>query len=128
MSITGSTQGTDTAVQAVEPWTVRALFARHKAVALGILALVLVLIAFTVGGILSSRPLVVTDSTTCSTWGQATFNEQNVYAAQFLREHGSLPSGPRDKASVVRAITNGCMQAYANDAQDTATILSAAQQ
>jgi hypothetical protein len=124
-SVTASTERTEPEGQAAEPWTVRALFARHKAFGIGALALLAVLIAFTAVGVLAASPLVVSDSTTCTDWGSANYNQQHAYALRYVREHGSLPGGGRAPASVVAAITNGCTQAYANDVEDTVTLVQA---
>jgi hypothetical protein len=113
---------------AAEPWTLRGLFARHKPIGFGALALLAVLVAFTVVGVLASSPVVVSDSTTCTNWGSANYTQQHAYARRYLREHGSLPEGARDPASVVAAIDNGCTQAYANDVQDKSTIVQAINQ
>jgi hypothetical protein len=124
-SATAGTERTEPEGQAAAPWTVRALFARHKALGIGALALLVLLVAFTVVGVLASGPVAVSDSTTCTEWGSANYNQQRAYALRYLREHGSLPGGARDPASVVAAIGNGCTQAYANDVEDSVTLVQA---
>jgi hypothetical protein len=113
---------------AAEPWSMRTLFARHKGIAIGALALLAVLVAFTAVGVLSSGALVVSDSTTCTEWGSATYTQQRAFAVRYLSEHGSLPGGVRAPASVVAAINGGCTQAYANDVQDNLTVVQAIEQ
>lgn len=113
------------AAGAGETWTARALFARHRTLGISVLVLLAVLVVITVGAILTAKPLVVSDSTTCASWGSATYTQQRAYARRYLQEHGSLPSGATSQARVVTAINDGCAQAYANDVQDTATIVAA---
>jgi hypothetical protein len=113
------------AAAAGEIWTARALFARHRTVGISVLVLLAVLVAITVGAILASKPLVVSDSTTCAGWGSATYNQQRAYARGYLQAHGTLSSGATSPARVVTAINDGCAQAYANDVQDTATVVAA---
>jgi hypothetical protein len=110
---------------AAEPWTLRSLFTRHKVIGFGALALVAVLAAFTAVGVLAADPVAVSASTTCTDWGSANWTQQHAYARRYLQEHGSLPGGASDPAAVVAAIDSGCTQAYANDAQDNATIAQA---
>jgi hypothetical protein len=111
-----------------EAWTLRRLFARHRTIGIGALALLVLLVAFTLVGVLAAGSVVVSDSTTCTEWGSANYTQQRAYARRYLGEHGSLPGGVRDPASVVVAIDNGCTQAYANDVQDNTTIVQAVSQ
>jgi hypothetical protein len=127
-SVTASTERTEPERQAAEPWTVRALFARHKAVGIGAIALVAVLVAFTAVGVLASSPVVVSDSTTCTEWGNANYDQQTAYARLYIREHGALPGWGGKPASVVAAISTGCAQAYGNDVQDNVTVVQATKQ
>lgn len=126
--MTDITASTEPAGRELDAWTARALVARHKAVAIGTLAVVVLLIAFTVAGIASSGQLVVSDASTCTAWSSANYTQQRAYAARYVREHGSLPGGARDAASVLAAIDNGCDQAFSNDVQDTITVVQAIQQ
>jgi hypothetical protein len=123
-SVNSSTDRMEPAVVG-ESWTARALCARHKRLALGVLVALAALLAITVGAILASHPLVVSDSTTCADWGSATYTQQRTYARRYIQEHRSLPSGSTSPAHVMLAINVGCTQAYANDVQDTATIVAA---
>ena len=124
-SASGTTERAAASGQAPEAWTIRALFAGHKAVGIGALSLLALLVAITVVAILASGPLVVSDSSTCTDWGSANYTQQRTYARLFVREHRSLPGGARDPASVVAAINLGCTQAYANDVQDGLTVVQA---
>jgi hypothetical protein len=127
-SATASTDGTGPTSRAAESWTARALFARHKAAGIGAVVLVAVLVAITVAGVLSSRPLMIRDASTCTEWGSANYTEQHAYARLYVREHGALFGGAGDPASVVAAINNGCTQAFENDVEDSLTVLQAIRQ
>jgi hypothetical protein len=126
--VTDSTERAAPADRAGEVWTTRALFARHKLVGLSAVALVLLLLAIIVGGVLASSPAVVTDSSTCSTWSSANQTTQHAYAVRYVREHGPLRGGVTAPASVVAAINVGCTQAFNNDVQDDVTLVHAVQQ
>ena len=126
--MSSSTERAEPTGQALDTWTARTLFARHKAVAIATLALLVLLIAFTASGILTSSAVVVSDSSTCATWSSANYTQQYAYAGLYLREHGSLPSGATDMRSVLAAIDAGCTQSFANDVQDNITVVQAIQQ
>lgn len=114
--------------QADEMWTTWGLIVKHKVAAAAALALVLLLLAIIVGGILASRPVLVSDSTTCTSWGSANQTQQRDYALRYLREHGPLSGGVTNPGSVVTAINNGCGEAYVNDVEDNVTVLQAIRQ
>jgi len=114
--------------QADETWTTWGLVVKHKVAAVAALALVLLLLAIIVGGILASRPVLVTDATTCTSWGSTNQTQQRDYALRYLREHGPLSGGVTNPASVVSAINNGCGEAYVNDVEDNITVLQAIRQ
>ena len=106
-------------------WNTRALVARHKLAALaglGVLALLLVIV---VGGILTSRPVVVRDSTSCTTWGSANQTQQLAYARRYVKEHGPLTGGVTDPARVIAAINAGCSEANVNDVEDDVNVVQA---
>ena len=126
--MTGASAFTDpagVAGQADETWTTWGLVVKHKVAAAAALVLVLLLLTIIVGGILASRPVLVTDSTTCTSWGSANQTQQRNYAQRYLREHGPLSGGVTNPASVVTAINNGCGEAYVNDVEDSVTVLQA---
>jgi hypothetical protein len=108
-----------------EVWTTRALFARHKVIGISAVALVVLLIAIIVGGILAGSTVVVSDSSTCATWSSANQTQQLAYGRRYLREHGALPSGAGSPTSVVAAINTGCTQAFDNDAEEDVSVVQA---
>lgn len=126
--VSGSTEGAAPATQGVEVWTTRALFARHKLIGISAVALLVLLLAIIVGGVLASSTSVVNDKSTCATWSSANQTQQQAYAERYLREHGSLPTGSTSPASVVAAINTGCTNAFNNDVQDTITVVQAIKQ
>jgi hypothetical protein len=109
-------------------WTTRTLIARHKAAAGVAVVLLVLLLVIVVGGVLTSRQLVVRDSTSCSAWSSASQTGQRAYATRYVGAHGALHNGATDPASVIAAINNGCMQAFVNDSQDSVTVVEAIQQ
>jgi hypothetical protein len=126
--VSGTTERESPVDPATEVWTTRALFARHKVVGISAVALLVLLIAFVAGGLLSASPVVVSDSSTCSTWSSANQTQQQAYAARYVREHGAVPGGSRAASSVVAAINAGCTQAFDNDVEDTITVVQAIKQ
>jgi hypothetical protein len=123
-----STDGAAPVERSAEVWTTRALFARHKLVGICAAALLILLVATIVIGVLGSSPTPVSDSSTCSTWGSASHQQQRAYGPQYVREHGALPSGARDTSSVVAAVDAGCTDAFSNDVQDDITVVQAIKQ
>ncbi len=126
--VSGSTEGAAPASQAAQVWTTRALFARHKVIGISAVLLVALLLAIIVGGVLASTTSVVNDKSTCATWSSANQTQQQAYAERYLREHGALPNGSSNPASVVAAINTGCTDAFNNDVQDTITVVQAIKQ
>lgn len=126
-SASGSTERAALADQTAQVWTTRALFARHKRVGISAVALLVLLLAIVVGGLLASSPAVVNDSSTCSTWSSANQSAQQAYAVRYVREHGPLASGATSPATVVAAINAGCTEAFDNDVQDNVTLVHAIQ-
>lgn len=123
-----STEGAAPVERSADVWTTRALLARHKMVAVCMAALLVLLVATIVIGVLGSSPAPIADSSTCSTWGSASHQQQRAYGPQYVREHGALPSGARDTSSVVAAIDAGCTDAFDNDVQDDITVVQAIKQ
>ena len=108
-----------------EVWTTRALFARHRVIGLCAVALLVLLIAIILAGILSSSTVVVSDSSTCATWSSANQTQQLDYGRRYVSEHGALPSGARSPTSAVAAIDAGCTQAFDNDAEEDVSVVQA---
>ena len=111
--------------EAGETWTTWGLISKHRIAAAAGIVLLILLLVIIVGGILSAQPVVVSDSTTCTSWGSTNQTQQRAYALRYVREHGSLANGARDPASVVAAINNGCGEAYVNDVEDNVTVVQA---
>jgi hypothetical protein len=126
-SASGSTERAAPADQTPVAWTTGALFARHKRLGVSAVALLVLLLAIVVGGLLASSPAVVNDSSTCSTWSSANQSAQQAYAARYVREHGPLANGATAPATVVAAINAGCTEAFDNDVQDNVTLVHAIQ-
>jgi hypothetical protein len=106
-------------------WTTWTLITRYKTAAIVGALLLAVLIAIILGGILTSRALVVSDSTTCSSWTSANQTEQRDYGARYVREHGALHGGGNSPAEVVAAINRGCQDAFTNDVEDSVNVVQA---
>ena len=121
----GSTDGAAPADRGAEVWTTRALFARHKLIGICGVALLVLLIAIILAGVLGSSTVVVSDSSTCATWSSAKETQQLAYGQRYIREHGALPSGAPSPTSVVAAINAGCTQAFDNDAEEDVTVVQA---
>jgi hypothetical protein len=108
-----------------EPWTARALIARHKPLFLSVLVGVLVMLVLLVAGIASSDAGEVSDTSTCTAWSSANQDQQQAYAGLYVREHGALAGGATSPASVDSAINKGCMQAFGSDAADQVNVYQA---
>jgi hypothetical protein len=91
-------------------------------------ALIVLLIAIILGGILASSTVVVSDASTCATWSSAKQTEQLAYGRRYVRVHGALPDGARSPASIVAAIDAGCTQAFDNDTEEDVTVVQAIKQ
>lgn len=108
------------------PWTTRGLIAQHRRAALGMAALIIVLVAAILVPLLGAKgQAAASDSTTCSEWGSANQRQQLTYARLYLTEHGPLRDGDASPAGVLTAINNGCAQAYGDDVSDTTTVVQA---
>jgi hypothetical protein len=111
--------------EAVDSWNTRALVAKHKLAALAGMVAVALLLVIVVGGILTSRPVVVSDSTSCTTWGSANQTQQAAYARRYVSEHGPLPGGVTSPARVIASINAGCSEANVNDVEDQVNVVQA---
>ena len=123
--MSGSTDGSVPVDRGPEVWTTRALFARHKLIGISAVALLVLLIAIILAGILGSSTVAVSDSSTCVTWSSANQAHQLAYGERYLQEHGALPSGASTPSSVVAAINAGCTQAFDNDAEEDVSVVQA---
>lgn len=106
-------------------WTVRGLLVRHKLLALGVGAAVVLMLGMILMAVFGSRAGAVSDSTTCTEWGSANQARQIAYGRLYIKEHGPLRGGSRSPASVIAAINNGCVQAYGDDVSDSVTVVQA---
>ena len=107
-------------------WTIRGLIATHKAVALGVAAVIAAMVAMILVAALGAKGGSVSDATTCTQWGSANVNQQNAYARLYVNEHG--PVSPRwgpPPTGVINAINAGCAQAFGEDVSDSATVVQA---
>jgi hypothetical protein len=108
------------------PWTVRGLIADHKSATLGTVVVLAVLVAMVVVPALGAKGGAVSDSTTCTQWGSANVEQQDVYARLYVREHGPVsPRWGQPPASVINAINAGCTQAFGENVSDSATVTQA---
>ena len=119
------TSASTAASKDAELWTLRSLLARHKRVALGLAALLVLVVATTVLSALGSKAGAVSDSTTCTQWGSANQAQQAAYAKLYVKEHGSLRGGGTSASRIIDAINTGCARAYGDDASDTVTVAQA---
>ncbi|MGN6171057.1 MAG: hypothetical protein ACTHQQ_23230 [Solirubrobacteraceae bacterium] len=104
--------------------TFRAL-TRHKFVALGLAAVIAVMLSMVLVAVFGPKAGAVSDSTTCTEWGSANQGRQAAYAKLYVKEHGPLRGGGRTPSKVIAAINNGCTQAYGEDVSDTVTVTQA---
>lgn len=126
-SASASTDRAPAAAAAADRLTARSLIARYKLASIIASILLILLLVIVVGGILGSRSVTVTDATSCSAWGSASQVQQRAYARRYVSEHGPIPGGARDPASVIAAIDNGCQEAYVNDVEDNVPVVRAVQ-
>ena len=120
-----STGASRTASRDDELWTLRGLLARHKPVALGLAALILLLVGTILLSVLGSKGGAVSDSTTCTQWGSANQARQAAYAKLYVKEHGPLRGAGRSSSQIIAAINAGCARAYGDDVSDSVTITQA---
>jgi hypothetical protein len=107
------------------PWSMRALIARHKLPAAGVALVVLITVALFVVAVLGPRNGAVGDSASCTQWGSSSQSEQQAYAERYLGGHGNVPQQAPGVSGVEAAVNAGCMAAFANDEEDTVTVLDA---
>ena len=120
-----STGTSTTASRDDELWTLRGLLTRHKPVALGLAALILLLVGTILLSVLGSKGGAVSDSTTCTQWGSANQARQAAYAKLYVKEHGPLRGAGTSSSRVIAAINAGCARAYGDDVSDSVTIAQA---
>jgi hypothetical protein len=108
-----------------ELWTLRSLLARHRGVAVGLAALILLLVATILLSVMGSKAGAVSDSTSCTQWGTANQARQAAYAKLYVKEHGPLRGGGRSSAQIIAAINSGCARAYGDDVSDSVTVTQA---
>ena len=126
MSTSASTDGARPRGPGGESPSLRAFIARNKPIAISAIAAVILLLAAVVAlGVVGSGGWHVRDATSCSAWSSANQDQQSTYARLYVAEHGPLPSGARDPASVKAAIDNGCLSAFAYDEADTVNVSQA---
>lgn len=106
-------------------WRARDLMGTNRALSIGVLALLVAMAAAILVGLLGAGTTTVSDATPCTGWSNANQAKQNAYARLYVREHGPLPSGASDPASVTAAINKGCEQAYVSDVEDTVNVVQA---
>ena len=120
-----STSASKAAHKDGELWTVRSLLARHKLVALGLAAIMAVMVAIILVTVLGPKAGAVRDDTTCTQWGSANQVQQAAYAQLYVKEHGALRGGGTSPSKVIAAINNGCAKAYGDDVSDSVTVTQA---
>jgi hypothetical protein len=108
-----------------EPPTLRGLIRAHKRGSAAVLGILILLVAIILISDLSSQGGRITDSSACSVWSSATARQRDAYAALYVKEYGSLPSGAADAGTIEGVIDAGCTQAYGFDEADTVTVLQA---
>jgi hypothetical protein len=108
-----------------ELWTVRGLLARHKLAAVGVVAVIALILAMMLVAVFGSKVGAVSDATTCSQWASANQTQQAAYARLYVREHGTVSGRGSSAANVIAAINRGCIRAYGEDVSDTATVVQA---
>ncbi len=108
------------------PWTIRGLVASHKAAALAIAVLCVMMTAYFLLIALGPKAGAVTDSTTCDEWGSTNVNRQDAYARLYVSEHGAVsPRWGPAPTGVINAINAGCYQAFGEGVANKATVVQA---
>lgn len=125
-STSASTQGAPPPGPGDEAPSLRAFIARNKRLSISAITVVVALLAAVVIlGVAGSGAWHVRDSTSCSGWSSANQSQQTAYARLYVNEHGALPSGASDLASVKATIDNGCLSAFGYDEADTVNVVQA---
>ena len=109
---------------AEEQWTVRGVIAGHKLIALGAAVSCALLVAMLLFAVLGPKAGAVTDATTCSDWGSATWSQQTAFARRYVYEQGPV-AGHITSTDIINLITNECLVASGEDVDDTTTIVQA---
>jgi len=104
--------------------TLRGVVATHKLLALAVAASCALLLAMLLFAVLGPKAGAVTDATTCSDWGNATWNQQTAFAQRYAHEHGPV-AGHITSTDIINLITNECLLASGEDVDDTTTIVQA---
>ena len=117
--------GASTAAAKDSEFSVRVLLARHKLVALGLAAVIALMLAMILVAVLGPKGGAVTDSTTCTQWGSANQAQQAAYGKLYVKEHGPLRGAGSSPSKVIAAINNGCTRAFGDDVSDTVTVQQA---
>lgn len=117
--------GASTAAAKDSEFSVRGLLTRHKLVALGLAAIIALMLSMILVAVLGPKGGAVTDSTTCTQWGSSNQAQQAAYGKLYIKEHGPLPGGGRSPSAVIAAINDGCVRAYGDDVSDTVTVRQA---
>jgi len=117
--------GTSTAAAKGTDLSLRGLLARHKLVALGLAAVIALMLAMILVAVLGPKAGAVTDSTTCTQWGSSNQALQAAYGRLYVKEHGGVRGWGSSPSEVIAAINNGCAQAYGDDVSDTVTVRQA---
>jgi Mg2+/Co2+ transporter CorC len=104
--------------------TLRGLVAGHKLIAVATAASFALLVAMLLLAVLGPKAGAITDSTTCSDWGNATWREQTAFAQRYVDEHGPV-AGHITSTDIINLITNECLVASGEDVDDTTSIVQA---
>ena len=107
-----------------QQWTVRGVIAGHKRIALGVAASCALFVAMFLFAVLGPKAGAVTDATTCSDWGSATWSQQTAFARRYVDEQGPV-AGHITSRDIINLITNECLVASGEDVDDTTTIVQA---
>lgn len=121
--MTDSLQTASEPAERYTPPSLWRLLMANKPLTGGLLAILVALVAIIVISDFTARVSKITDSTPCSVWGSANQTKRDAYAALYVKQHGPLPSGASDPATIEGVIDNGCTQAYGFDEADTVTVL-----
>jgi hypothetical protein len=109
-----------------EPFTVRSIVLRHRRASAGAVALLVALIALTVGTAVSSSSRVpLSDSASCSEWAAGTTAQKSAYSHLYINEYGAYPNTARYAAAVQAAINRACTHAAALGEADDVSVLAA---
>jgi hypothetical protein len=109
-----------------DAWTIRGVVVAHPAAALGVAAVIAVMVAMILVAALGAKGGAVSDATTCTQWGSANVDQQNGYSRLYVSEHRAVsPRWGSAPVGVVNAINAGCAQAFGEGVSDTTTVVQA---